>query len=117
MGKKKKEVMQNAIGAFRDNKLLSLIQTQIENFDIEDEDDVEEKPQPKVERTTPVPPMNARKVQYVVKKIAKNGSSRCVSTRWFNTKEEAEQFKAEIEKTQPEMIKNFEFRVEQGYRE
>ena len=117
MGKKKKEVMQNAIGAFRDNKLLSLIQTQIENFDIEEEDDVEEKPQPKVERTTPVPPMNARKVQYVVKKIAKNGSSRCVSTRWFNTKEEAEQFKAEIEKTQPEMIKNFEFRVEQGYRE
>ena len=77
----------------------------------------EETPQPKVERTTPVPPMNARKVQYVVKKIAKNGSSRCVSTRWFNTKEEAEQFKAEIEKTQPEMIKNFEFRVEQGYRE
>lgn len=114
MGKKRKDNMQNALESLKDNKLLSLIQNQIQDISI---DDKEEEKVEEVKQSKPIPPMNARKVQYVVKKIAKNGSSRVVSTRWFNTREEAEQFKAEIEKTQPEMIKNFEFKVEQGYRE
>lgn len=55
-------------------------------------------------------------VQYVLKKIAKDSSSRVMSETWFNTKEEALKFKKEIESSNPEITRNFNFVVEAGVR-
>lgn len=53
-------------------------------------------------------------VQYVVKKVAKDSSKRVMSTRWFNTKKEAEDFVEDITKSNPAMSKAFDFKIESG---
>lgn len=56
-------------------------------------------------------------VQYAVKKIAKNGSKREVSCKWFNSYEKALEFKKEMDRIceeSPEMASNFEFKLEAG---
>lgn len=55
-------------------------------------------------------------VQYVVKKVAKDGSHRVMSENWFDTKREAEEFKKETIESNPAMSKAFDFKIEQGVR-
>lgn len=52
--------------------------------------------------------------QYVLKKVAKDSSSRVMSETWFNTKEEALKFKREIEDSNPEITRVFDFIIEAG---
>ena len=64
----------------------------------------------------PDTPVANGNVKYVVKKVAKDSSSRVMSERWFDTAQEAEKFKRDMLEGNPEMARNFEFKIEQGYR-
>lgn len=55
-------------------------------------------------------------MQFVVEKVAKDSSSRVMSQSWFNTREEAEQFKKTLIEDSPEMAKHFDFRIKMGRR-
>lgn len=53
--------------------------------------------------------------RYCVLKVAKNMSHRVMSKRWFDTLQEAEEFREAIVKDNPEIAKNFDFKIEEVY--
>ena len=54
--------------------------------------------------------------QYKVEKICKDSSKRVMSTNWFDTEDEAEEFVRELEENNPMMMRSFDFKITPGVR-
>lgn len=68
------------------------------------------------EKNAPTHKIENVATQYKVEKVCKDSSKRVMSTNWFDTEEEAQEFVNELKENNPMMMRSFDFKITPGVR-